>query len=96
MQPELDMMGGLLVNIELKNMDEILEQLKDYFNNTPRDIVEKEWHEYDKYNQVGPTVNEYLWFINQFLVKTERKIIVPTKINETPNFYSEFFFTFVA
>ena len=77
-------------------MDAILEQLKEYFNNTPRDVIEKEWHEYDKYNEVGPTVNEYLAFLDQILVKTERKPIEPTKINETPNFYSEFFYTFVA
>lgn len=37
-----------------------LKQLKDYFNKTSRDIVEKEYHEFDKYNSVGPTVNEFL------------------------------------
>ncbi len=46
-------------------MDAILKQLKEYFNNTPRDIIEKEWHEYDEYNKIGPTVNEYLSFVNQ-------------------------------
>lgn len=77
-------------------MDAILEQLKEYFNNTPRDIVEKEWHEYDKYNKIGPTINEYLAFVNNILVKLERKPIEPTKINEAPNYYSEFFCTFVS
>jgi hypothetical protein len=42
----------------------LLNQLKDYFDNTPRDVVEKEWHEYDKYNEIGSKVNEYLEYIN--------------------------------
>lgn len=87
----------LIVEYQIfKKMNAILEQLKEYFNNTPRDVIEKEWHEYDKYNEIGPTVNEYLAFINQIIVKTKKKPIEPTKINETPNFYSEFFYTFVA
>lgn len=77
-------------------MNAILEQLKEYFSNTPRDVIEKEWHEYDKYNEIGPTINEYLAFLDQILVKTERKPIEPTKINETPNFYSEFFYIFAV
>lgn len=77
-------------------MDAILEQLKEYFNKTPRDIIEREWHEYDKYNNIGPTVNEYLAFVDQILLKTEIKLIEPTKINETPNYYSEFFCKFVT
>ena len=77
-------------------MDAILKQLKEYFNNTPRDIIEKEWHEYDEYNKIGPTVNEYLSFVNQIIVKTGRKPIEPTKIGETPNYYSEFFYTFAS
>ena len=77
-------------------MNAILEQLKEYFSNTPRDVIEKEWHEYDKYNEIGPTINEYLAFLDQILVKTERKPIEPTKINETPNFYSEFFYFFAV
>lgn len=44
--------------------DNILNQLIDYFNNTPREIVEKEWHEYDKYNKIGITVKNYLKYID--------------------------------
>lgn len=44
--------------------DNILNQLIDYFNNTPRDVIEKEWHEYDKYNKIGITVKDYLEYIN--------------------------------
>lgn len=42
----------------------LLQQLKDYFDNTPRGVIEKEWHEYDKYNEISPKVNEYLEYVN--------------------------------
>ena len=44
---------------------DLLQQLKNYFVNTPREIIEKEWHEYDKYNEIEPTVNEYLEYVNK-------------------------------
>lgn len=44
----------------IKELIELLEEMKEYFNKTPRDIIEREWHEYDKYNNVGPTVNKFL------------------------------------
>lgn len=48
-----------------ENKPDLLQQLKDYFANTPREIIEKEWHEYDKYNEIEPTVNEYLEYVNK-------------------------------
>lgn len=42
----------------------LLQQLKDYFDNTPREVIKKEWHQYDKYNEIGPKVNEYLEYVN--------------------------------
>ena len=54
-----------LPTIELENKPDLLQQLKDYFDNTPREIIEKEWHEYDKYNEIGPTVKEYLEYVNK-------------------------------
>ena len=77
-------------------MNAILEQLREYFKKTPRDVIEREWNEYDKYNNVGPTVNEYLGYVDKIILKTGRKTIEPTKINETPNYYSEFFCIFVT
>jgi hypothetical protein len=50
---------------ETMEEDSILNQLIKYFKNTPRDVIEKEWHEYDKYNEIGPTVKEYLESINK-------------------------------
>lgn len=49
----------------IENKPDLLQQLKDYFDNTPREVVEKELHEYDKYNEIGPTVDEYLEYVNK-------------------------------
>jgi hypothetical protein len=49
----------------MEDKPNLLQQLKDYFDNTPREVVEKEWHEYDKYNEIGPTVDEYLEYVNK-------------------------------
>lgn len=42
----------------------LIQQLKDYFDNTPREVIEKEWHEYDKYNDIGPSIEEYIKYVN--------------------------------
>ena len=54
-----DIMNHLTKGETMKD-NSILNQLIEYFNNTPRDIIEKEWHEYDKYNEIAPTVKEFL------------------------------------
>lgn len=41
-------------------MEELLEQLRKHFHSMTQEELEKEWKEYDKYNSVGPTVNEFL------------------------------------
>ena len=48
----------------IEDKPNLLEQLKEYFENTPREVVEKEWHEYDKYNEIGPSVEEYLEYVS--------------------------------
>lgn len=44
----------------------ILQQLKEYFDNTPRDVIEKEWEELSHLNEIGPTVNEYLASVRKY------------------------------
>lgn len=51
--------------VEPKNQDPILQQLKKYFEETPRDVIEKEWNEYDKFNEIGPKVTEYLEYVEK-------------------------------
>ena len=42
-------------------MGKLVEQLKEYFENTSKEQLEKEYEEiYKKYGHVGPTVDEYL------------------------------------
>jgi recombinational DNA repair protein RecT len=41
-------------------MEELLEQLRKHFSSMTHEEIEKEWKEYDKYNNIGPTVNEFL------------------------------------
>lgn len=48
----------------MEDKPNLLQQLKDYFDNTPREVIEKEWREYDKYNEIGPKINEYLEYVN--------------------------------
>ncbi len=48
----------------MEDKPNLLQQLKEYFENTPREVIEKEWHEYDKYNEINPKVNEYLEYVN--------------------------------
>ena len=48
----------------MKDEPNLLQQLKEYFENTPREVVEEEWHEYDKYNEINPKINEYLEYVN--------------------------------
>lgn len=47
-------------------MGKLVEQLKEYFENTSKEQLEKEYEEiYKKYGHVGPTVDEYLESIRQ-------------------------------
>lgn len=38
----------------------ILDKLKKYFETTPREQIEKDWEACSKYDEVGPTVDEFL------------------------------------
>ena len=40
-------------------MNTILEELKNYFRNTPQEQILKDWAETEKYDQVGPTIYEF-------------------------------------
>lgn len=44
---------------ELRTMGKLLEQLKNYFENTPVEVLKKESAEWDYLNEIGPDVLEY-------------------------------------
>lgn len=51
----------------------ILRQLEEYFNTTPKEVLDKEWAEVQELNNIGPTVDEYLeahyaTYMNAYLV----------------------------
>lgn len=37
-------------------MGKLLEQLKEYFDNTPKDVLDKEMEKYEYLNEIGPYV----------------------------------------
>lgn len=44
----------------------LFQRLKEYFDNTPRDVLEKEWNELSHLNEIGPTVDEYLECVKKY------------------------------
>ena len=42
-----------------KVMSIILEELKRYFQDTPQEKILSDWAELEKYDQVGPTIQEF-------------------------------------
>ena len=76
-------------------MNEILNELRNYFNNTPRDIIESELRTLEMdFGDVGPKVEDFLVYLderNQWEFEYPNMNIKQT----TPDYYnSEFFFTF--
>ena len=62
------------------NQNPLLQQLKKYFEETPREIIEKEWNELSYLNEIGPTVEEYLESVNKY-----RQTQYPKTITECYN-----------
>lgn len=72
-------------------MNNILESLEAYFANNTREQIEKDWAELSHYDNIGPTVNDFLSQCldlippqNHYTFKTNKK---------SPKFTSDFFYT---
>ena len=50
----------------MESKPNLLQQLKEYFDNTPREVIEKEWNELSYLNEIGPTVEEYLESVKKY------------------------------
>lgn len=50
----------------MESKPNLLQQLKEYFDNTPRDVLEKEWNELSYLNKIGPTIDEYLECVKKY------------------------------
>lgn len=77
-------------------MKTILENLKLYFQSTSRDQIEKDWAEFEKYNQVGPKVDDFIsqskYYHNLVNNKSYWEFTCDDNSIENPKFASDFFF----
>lgn len=46
-------------------MGKLLENLKEYFKNTSQEQIDKDFEEIEKYNEIGPSVDEYLKMVKE-------------------------------
>lgn len=52
----------------------ILQKLEEYFRNTPKEQLDKDWEELKEYNEIGPDMDEYLKSAKESIKKYECKI----------------------
>ena len=52
--------------LKRNNMGKVYDKLKQYFNTTPKEQLQKDWEKLKKYNEIGPTVEEYLNYVKQY------------------------------
>ena len=48
-------------------MGKLLDQLKEYFENTPKEVLKKEAKEWEYLNEIGPDVLEYAKLIRGYI-----------------------------
>lgn len=54
-------------------MGKLLNQLKEYFENTPKEVLEKEAKEWEYLNEIGPDVLEYAKTVRGYINQKEDK-----------------------
>ena len=47
----------------------LLQGLEEYFRNTPKEQLDKDWEELKKYNEIGPDVDEYIKSVEKSIKK---------------------------
>ncbi|WBV59481.1 hypothetical protein PFY12_10465 [Chryseobacterium camelliae] len=77
-------------------MKTLFENLKQYFQSNTREQIEQAWAEFDKYNIVGPTVDEFIHqskYYNTLDIDDSywEFICQDELINYNPKFASDFF-----
>ncbi len=48
---------------------DILQKLKEYFENTPKEQLDKDWEELKEYNEIGPDMDEYIKSVKESIKK---------------------------
>lgn len=73
-------------------MDSILNRLRNYLDNTPKDVIEKEWNAYAHCANIGPKIDDFLASLDLKVPQWEYDILKDDKkINKAPNYNSELF-----
>lgn len=54
-------------------MGKLLNQLKKYFENTPKEALDKEVKDWDDLNEIGPDVLEYAKLVRGYINQEEDK-----------------------
>lgn len=47
----------------------LLQKLKEYFETTPKEQLDKDWEELKKYNEIGPDMDEYIKSVKESIKK---------------------------
>lgn len=47
----------------------LLQKLEEYFRNTPKEQLDKDWEELKEYNEIGPNMDEYIKFVKESIKK---------------------------
>ena len=55
-------------------MENMFKELEKYFENTPKEKLEKDWEDVKQWNEIGPDVTEYCKMIKKQLYKNLIKI----------------------
>ncbi len=64
-------------------MENLVENLKKYFETTSREQVLKDWEETKEFDQVGPTMDDFLSQTNAyFKVKMDNQMGRPNETNQ--------------
>ena len=48
-------------------MGNLFESLKDYFENTPKDVLDNDWKEIENLNEIGTDVIEYGRYVKEII-----------------------------
>ena len=51
----------------------LLQKLEEYFRNTPKEQLDKDLEELEKYNEIGPDVDEYIKYEKESIKKYGKK-----------------------
>ena len=47
----------------------LLQELEEYFRNTPKEQLDKDWEELKEYNEVDPDIDEYIKSVEESIKK---------------------------